>query len=107
MVISGLPMKARVSGFASFLPGKLRLNDVTMVLRWPFLISSRRHCPMQGPQALARTVAPTDSSAAIWSSRLMVSKIWLLPGVTRRGTAIFAPCSLACSATSAAREMSS
>ena len=107
MVISGLPMKARVSGLASFLPGKLRLNDVTMVLRCPFLISSRRHCPMHGPQAFARTVAPTDSRAAICRSRLMVSKIWLLPGVTRSGTAIFAPCSLACSATSAAREMSS
>ena len=79
MTISGLAMKARVSGLASFRPGKLRLNEVTMVFFWPFWISSRRHWPMQGPQALASTVAPTASSFAIWPSRWMVAMDLLAP----------------------------
>ena len=107
MTISGLPMNARVSGLASLRPGKFRLKEVTMVLRSPFFIPGRCHWPMQGPQALARTVAPTASRAAIWPSRLMVWKIWSLPGVTRSGTAMRAPFPFACKATSAARQMSS
>ena len=41
--ISGLPMKASVSGFPSLRRGKLRLNEVTIVFLVPGWISSRCH----------------------------------------------------------------
>ena len=43
-----------------------------MLLTSPFFTSSRFHWPMQGPQALAMTTAPTFSRLASWPSRLMV-----------------------------------
>ncbi|MNY60364.1 hypothetical protein D3C86_1969050 [compost metagenome] len=62
---------------------------------------------MQGPQALASTVAPTASRLSSSPSRWIVWWISSDPGLTMNGTAICAPTALACSAMSAAREMSS
>ena len=67
----------------------------------------RRHWPMHGPQALARTTPLMSFSDCICPSRSMVARTCSEPGVTRNGTAVFKPCALACSATSAARLMSS
>ena len=53
---SGLPMKFIVVGWPSLRRGKLRLYEVTMVLGTSAASLARRHWPMQGPQALARTV---------------------------------------------------
>ncbi len=58
---SGLAMKLIVEVSPSLRPGKLRLYEVTIVFARPAV--GRRHCPMQGPQALASTEAPTASSA--------------------------------------------
>jgi len=63
---SGEVTKACVAGFASFLPVKLRLYDVTMVFFSPFLMSFLSHCPIQGPQALASTTPPMSRRAAAW-----------------------------------------
>ena len=52
----------------------------------PFLISVRFHWPMQGPQALARTVPPTLLKTSIRPSRSMVALICSLPGVIVKGT---------------------
>ena len=62
---SGLAIKFIVSLFPSFLPGKLRLYDVTIVFCSPCFSSGLDHCPMQGPQAFARTVAPIDFNRSI------------------------------------------
>ena len=67
----------------------------------------RRHWPMQGPQAFASTVPLMSLSDCIWPSRSMVARTCSEPGVTRKGTAALTPCACACSATSAARLMSS
>ena len=107
VTISGLAMKFIVEGLASLRAGKLRLNDVTMELTSPGLMVGRFHWPMQGPQAFAMTLAPTDSSAAIWPSRWIVALTASEPGVTRKSTAAPTPCSAACRATLAARETSS
>ena len=61
---SGLPMNASVLRLASLRPGKLRLNDVTIVFCSSPSTSSRFHWPMHGPQAFASTVAPARSKAA-------------------------------------------
>ena len=73
----------------------------------PFWMSLRFHCPMHGPHALARTVAPMALRSSIWPSRRMVAKIWSEPGVTRNVLFAFRPCSLACRAMCAERLMSS
>lgn len=52
---SGDVTKACVAGFASLRPVKLRLYEVTIVFLSPFLMSLRSHCPIHGPQALAKT----------------------------------------------------
>ena len=36
--------------------------------------SERFHCPMQGPQALARTVAPESSKVDVNPSRAIVAR---------------------------------
>ena len=46
-----------------------------MVFWSPFWMSSRFHWPMQGPQALASTVAADRVKVAIWPSRSMVARI--------------------------------
>jgi hypothetical protein len=73
MTISGLPMNELVSGLPSLRLAKLRLNDVMIELAVPSAMSSRFHWPMQGPQALASTVAPISSRVASWPSRSMVA----------------------------------
>ncbi len=107
MTISGLEMKEAVLGLPSFLLAKLRLNDEMMELVVPSAMSSRFHWPMHGPQALARTVAPSFSRTPIWPSRSMVASTCSEPGVTQSGHLMVAPWSRACWATSAARVMSS
>ena len=47
------------------------------------------------------------SAICIWPSRSIVARTCSEPGVTRNGAAALSPCALACSATSAARLMSS
>ncbi len=70
--ISGLAMKAWVSGLASFRAGKLRLKEVMIEFFSPFFLSSRFHWPMQGPHAFASTTAPTASKSLICPSRWIV-----------------------------------
>ncbi|MNC85778.1 hypothetical protein D3C83_13910 [compost metagenome] len=65
VTISGLAMKFMVAAWPSLRAGKFRLKEVTMVLGAAAASFALRHCPMQGPQALARTVALTPSSACI------------------------------------------
>ena len=62
--------------------GKLRLYELTIVFGWPVIDSGRDHCPMHGPQAFARTVAPTASRSARRPSRSIVARICSEPGVT-------------------------
>ena len=73
----------------------------------PSFTSSRRHCPMQGPQALASTMPPTASKSASWPSRRIVWWICSEPGVTQSFVFARAPCAVAWRATSAARSRSS
>jgi hypothetical protein len=93
MTISGLPMNASVSRLPSLRFGKLRLNDVTIVLVVAVGDVVALHWPMHGPQALASTVAPIASRSAIWPSRSMVASICSEPGVIRglgRGPTVMA-----------------
>jgi hypothetical protein len=78
-----------------------------MVLGIPTISLALRHWPIQGPQAFARTTPFISLRDCIWPSRSMVARTCSEPGVTRKGTAALKPCALACSATSAARLMSS
>jgi len=100
-------MRFIVAARPSFRMGKLRLYDVTMVFGASAAGSERRHWPMHGPQALARTVAPMRSSAANWPSRSSVARICSDPGVTISGTVAVSPWAVPWAATSAARDMSS
>src|SRR5262249_28902115 len=104
---SVLPMKFIVVGCPSLRLGKLRLYEVTMVLGIPTISLALRHWPMQGPQAFARTTPFMSLRDCIWQSRSMVARTCSDPGVTRNGPAALMPCDFACSATSAARLMSS
>ena len=72
VTISGLVRNERVAALPSFRPGKFRLNEETMVFVSSFPTSERFHWPMQGPQALARTVPPISSNVAMIPSRLIV-----------------------------------
>ncbi len=107
MTISGLEMKEFVCGLPSFRLAKFRLNDEMIELTSPSEMSSRFHWPMQGPQALASTVAPSFDRISICPSRSMVASICSEPGVTQTVDLREAPWSSACCATSAARVMSS
>ncbi len=62
-----------VSAIPSLRPGKLRLNDETIESTRPGTASARLHCPMQGPQALASTVAPIWRKVSSMPSRSTVS----------------------------------
>ncbi len=75
----------------SFLPGKFRLNELTMESGRPLTASARFHWPIQGPQAFARTVAPICSKVSMNPSRFMVLKIRSDPGVTRKDVFAFSP----------------
>ena len=88
-------MNASVLRFASLRPGKLRLNEVTIVFCSSPSTSLRFHWPMQGPQALASTVAPACSKAASCPSRSVVARICSEPGVTSSGARSSSPASAA------------
>ncbi len=107
IIISGLPIKFRVFRWPSFLPGKFLLKVVTMVFLSSLSNSGLDHCPIQGPHAFAKTVAPISFSELIWPSLSIVPRICSEPGVTRSGTLDFIPLALACSAKLAALDMSS
>ena len=121
MTISGLAMKESVSGLPSLRRGKLRLKELMIELRGfgcavcalppvtsgRVARSSRCHWPMQGPQALASTLPPICSSVSSCPSRARVARTCSEPGVIMKFVCIFAPWSIACCATAAAREMSS
>ena len=107
VTISGLAMKFIVVGWPSLRRGKLRLYEVTIVFGAAPSAAARRHWPMHGPQALASTVPSMSLSDCIWPSRSIVARTCSEPGVTRNGTPALIPCALACSATSAARLISS
>lgn len=53
---------------------KARKKLASLPFSSPFF-SDRSHCPMQGPQALARTWPPTASRSALTPSRSMVALI--------------------------------
>ena len=60
---SGEPIKDNVSAFPSLRAGKFLLNEETIELLSPSLISSLFHCPIHGPQAFANTTAPISSKS--------------------------------------------
>ena len=107
VTVSGDPMNDSVAALPSLRAGKLRLNDDTIVLRSPFWMSSRCHCPMHGPHAFASTVAPIASRSASRPSRSIVARTCSEPGVMSSGVFTFRPAAFACRATCAARPMSS
>ncbi len=72
VTISGLVRNDSVEALPSLRPGKLRLNEETMVLVSSRPTSMRFHWPMQGPHALASTVPPIFSNVSIMPSRLIV-----------------------------------
>jgi hypothetical protein len=100
-------MKFIVSRLPSFLAGKFLLYDVTMVFCSPFFNSGLLHWPMQGPHAFARTFAPISFSSCICPSLSMVALINSEPGVTCNGIYVLIPFAFACSAISAALDISS
>src|SRR5688500_14174121 len=91
VTISGLVMKDRVAALPSLRPGKLRLNDDTMVFVWLAPTSDRFHWPMHGPHALASTVPPSSSKVFMMPSRLMVWNTRSEPGVIRNLLLALAP----------------
>ena len=81
ITVSGLVTKLSVFAEPSLRLGKLRLNELTMVLGLFVTSLERSHWPMHGPHALARTVAPMASKSASSPSRSMVARICSEPGV--------------------------
>ena len=81
MTVSGDVTKASVLAEPSLRFGKLRLNEVTIVLVSPVIASGRLHWPMHGPHALASTVAPIASRSASRPSRSIVARVCSEPGV--------------------------
>src|SRR4030095_8625753 len=71
VTISGLPMKFIVVGWPSLRRGKLRLYEVTIVLGSAVSSLERRHWPMHGPQAFARTVPLMFLSDRLHASRCL------------------------------------
>src|SRR3954453_5968064 len=91
MTVSGDVTKLRVLAEPSLRFGKLRLNELTMVLGTPFADGGRAHWQIQGPQALASTVAPMASRSASRPSLLMVALICSDPGVISRSVLTLRP----------------
>ena len=85
----------------------MRLYDDTIVLLSPSSISSRFHCPIHGPQAFARTVAPIASRSFKYPSLSIVALVISDPGVTISGTFDLSPFLAASLAIKAALPMSS
>ena len=69
--------------------------------------SVRFHWPMQGPHALASTVAPAVSKTLVKPSRAMVARTVSEPGVTLYGILNLRPALAACCTSEAERAMSS
>jgi hypothetical protein len=63
-------------------PFPLELN----VKSWNSMVVGLLTCPMQGPQAFARTTAPTSCNTDVTLSRSIVARICSDPGVHRKGT---------------------
>ena len=95
VTVSGDPMNDSVAALPSLRAGKLRLNELTIVLRSPFSMSSRCHWPMHGPHAFASTVAPMASRSSSSPSRSMVARTCSDPGVMRSGDLTVSPAALA------------
>ncbi len=107
IIISGLPIKFRVVLWPSLRPGKFLLNVVTIEFFSFFSNSGLFHCPIQGPHAFAKTVAPISFRESIWPSLSIVPLICSDPGVTSNGIFDLIPLDLACSAKLAALDISS
>ena len=107
ITVSGEPIKDNVSLLPSFLAGKFLLYEETIVLVCPSSISSLFHCPIHGPHAFARTVAPIASRSFKYPSLSIVALVISDPGVTISGTLDFKPFLAASLAIKAARPISS
>src|SRR5690606_17105117 len=107
ITVSGEVTKASVLEDPSLRLGKLRLYEFTIVFGCPVIDSGRDHWPMQGPQALASTVAPTASRSASRPSRSIVARICSEPGVTSSSVWAVRPLAAAWRAIDATRVMSS
>ena len=107
ITVSGEVTKLSVLADPSLRFGKLRLYELTIVFGCPVMLSGRDHCPMQGPHALASTVAPTASRSASRPSRSIVARICSDPGVISSSTLDVSPLAEAWRAIDAARVMSS
>ena len=105
--MSGDVTKLRVFAEPSLRFGKLRLYEFTIVLTVSGLMSGRDHCPMHGPQALARTSPPMASRSARRPSRSMVARTCSEPGVISSLVLALSPLAVAWRAIEAARVMSS
>ena len=91
MTVSGEVTKLSVLAEPSLRFGKLRLNELTIVLGTPLTDAGRSHWPMHGPQALANTVAPMASRSASRPSRSMVARICSEPGVINSSVLTVSP----------------
>src|SRR6185503_19991231 len=91
----------------SLRPGKLRLNELTIVFGSLDVMSERFHWPMHGPHALASTVASILPNVSTSPSRLIVWNTRSDPGETSNFDLAFNPALLPCLAMCAARCMSS
>ncbi|TPW12295.1 MAG: hypothetical protein FD127_2731 [Acidimicrobiaceae bacterium] len=107
MTVSGEVTKLSVLAEPSLRFGKLRLNELTIVLGRPVMLAGRSHCPMHGPQAFASTVAPIASRSAMRPSRSIVARVCSEPGVTSSSVFALSPLAAAWRAIEAARVMSS
>lgn len=65
--------------------------NYSLELDSPLATSVLSHCPIQGPQALARTDPPTFSKASITPSRWMVARTCSDPGVMVKSDLVLSP----------------
>ncbi len=107
VVSSGEATNAKVFGFPSWRLAKLRLKECTIVLRSCLSAPWRAHMPMQGPQALAYTVAPILLKVSIKPSRSIVKRICSEPGVMLNSAFDFRFFAATCLARDTEREISS
>src|SRR3954462_8419557 len=107
MTMSGDVTKANVLAEPSLRFGKLRLNELMIVFGVDGSMSGRSHCPMHGPQALARTVPPIASRSASSPSRSIVARTCSEPGVMSSWVLARSPRADAWRAIDAARVMAS
>ncbi|KAH3662866.1 hypothetical protein OGATHE_004442 [Ogataea polymorpha] len=106
VTISGDVRKFMVFLLPSFLARKFLLNEVKITLVSFGAASPLSHWPIQGPHALASTIAPFSSNVLIKPSLSIVARICSDPGVTKKGILGFKPTLAACLMIEAARDMS-